>query len=207
MTSSQLDNLTTPAITHSKTPAGADASFLVASAEKHSVDSMIGTGTHMNVCCDGTPQATTDAAHNSGRMTGTLSFSGDAGEFVSSGKSWTLKSPGQEIQLTQNGPGDVQISFGREDKEFDASFSTDTGRRFEVKSYTGAERWGFASDGHAGLEISGDGHGCNGIAGSFAVTSVEYSPDGKISRFAATFVQRCDDSKLTARGTVDVRAH
>jgi hypothetical protein len=206
MTSSQMDSLTTPAITHSKIPAGADASLLVASADKHAVDSMIGSGTRMNVCCDSNP-STTDAAQNSSRMTGTFFFSGDAGEFVSSGKSWTLKSPAQEIQLTQNGPGDIQISFGHEEKEFDASFSTDSGKRFEVKAYGGAERWGFASDGHAGLEVSGDGHGCNEIVGSFNVTNVEYTPDGKISRFAATFVQRCDDSKLTARGTVDVRAH
>ena len=112
-----------------------------------------------------------------------------------------------EIQFIQNGPGDVQLSFGHGEKEFDASFSTETGKRFELRAYGGAERWGFASDGHSGLEISGDGRGCNAIAGSFTVTNVEYTPDGKLLKFAATFIQRCDDSKLSARGTIDVHIH
>lgn len=206
MTSSQLDSLTTPAVTHSKIPSGADAPLLLATTAKSSVDSMVGSGTRMNVCCVSGSAATQDVGHTSRHIAGTLSLTGDAGEFVSSGRSRTFKSPAQEVQLTQNGPGDIQISFGREDKEFDTSFSTDTGKRFEVRSYAGAERWGFGSSGHPGLEISGDGHGCNEIAGSFNVTEVAYSPDGKITRFAATFVQQCDDSKLAARGTVDIRA-
>jgi hypothetical protein len=206
MTSAQLDNLTTPAVTHSEMPAGGDTAWLVPSGAKHTVDPMTGTGTHMNVCCGPNITSTTTAAQLSSKMTGTLSLSGDAGEFVTSGKTWTLKSPAQDIQLTQNGPGDIQISFGHEEKEFDTSFSTNLGKRFEVRSYVGAQRWGFASEGNSGLEISGDGHGCNGIVGSFSVTKVDYTPEGKISKFAATFVQRCDDSKLSARGTIDVQA-
>jgi hypothetical protein len=206
MTSPSLDSSTTPAITHSKTPEGAGATFLVVSGEKHTIDSMLGSGTRMNVCCDSKSSVTPDGARSSSRVTGTLSFSGDAGEFISSGKSWSLQSPTQQTRLTQNGPGDLQISFGHGEREFDASFSTDSGKRFETKAYGGAERWGFASDGHAGLEISGDGRACNGIVGSFSVTNIEYTPDGKISRFAASFVQRCDDAKLSARGTIDIRA-
>jgi hypothetical protein len=206
MTSPRLDSVTTPAITHSKIPEGTGATFLVISGEKHTVDSMLGSGTRMNICCDSKPSATHESGHTSNRVTGTVSFSGDAGEFVSSGKSWNLQSPSQQIKLTQNGPGDLQVSFGQGEREFDASFSTDSGKRFETKAYGRAERWGFASDGHAGLEISGDSRACNGIVGTFSVTKIEYTPDGKISRFAATFVQRCDDSKLSVRGTIDIRA-
>jgi hypothetical protein len=206
MGSAALDDVTTPAITHSKTPDGAGAPLLVPTAQKHLIDAITGSGAKMNICCASGGPSAKDASPATLRMTGTLSLSGDPGEFVTSGKTWTLKSPTQPVQLNQYGPGDISISFGREEAEFDASFSTDSGKRFEVKSYTAAERYGMGSGGHAGIEITGDGHGCNEIVGSFNVTDLQYTPDGKISRFAATFVQRCDDSKASAHGSVDVRS-
>lgn len=205
MTSSQLDSVTKPAITHSKMPAGANATMLAAVTSTHSAESMIGTGTHMSICCD-TSVPVNGVGHISSHFVGSLTLSGDAGEFVSAGKSWNLKNPAQAIQLTQDGPGEIEISFGHGESEFDASFSTDTGQRFVVKTYGGAERFGFASDGHPGIEISGDGRACNGIVGSFTVTNVTYGADGSVSHFSASFVQRCDDSKLTAKGAVDLSA-
>jgi hypothetical protein len=204
LTSPQLDNVAAPAVTHSKIPAGAEMKMLQTTQNVHAVDTMIGTGTHMNVCCNTKASSVANSAHTSSRFAGMLSLSGDTGEFVSGGRSWTLKSPALEVQLSQDGPGQVEISFGHGEKEFDASFSTENGRRFEVRSYPAAERWGFASNGHPGIEVSGDGRGCNGIVGSFDVTAVEYKPNGSIAKFAATFVQRCDDSQRMARGSVSI---
>jgi hypothetical protein len=203
MTSPQLDTVARPAVTHSKTPLNANATMLVTTQNARAYDSKTGTGTHMNICCD-SKVATRAPGHAAARFTGALLFSGDAGEFVSSGRPWSMKSPAQEIQLTQDGPGEIEISFGHGEKEFDASFSTGTGERFELKPYTAAQRWGFADAGHPGIEVSGDSRACNGIVGSFTVTKVQYRPDGTISGFAANFVQRCDDSQSQARGSVDV---
>jgi len=206
MTSPQLDSLTAPAVTHSKMPVGGDATMLLATATPHDIDSMAGSGSHMNICCNPKAAGSNSAGHPSAHFTGTLSLSGDAGEFVSSGKSWMLRNPAQEVQLTQDGPGEIEISFGHGESEFDSSFSTEDGKRFELKTYAAAERFGFASHGHPGIEVSGDGRACNGIVGSFTVTKVSYKPDGTISGFAATFSQSCDDSRLIARGSVDVVA-
>jgi hypothetical protein len=53
-----------------------------------------------------------------------------------------------------------------------------------------------ADAGHPGLDVSGDGRGCEDIAGSFKVFQVSYDPDGSISRFSAAFQQLCDDAKI-----------
>jgi hypothetical protein len=58
--------------------------------------------------------------------------------------------------------------------------------------------------GHPALEVSGDGRGCGDIAGSFIVNDVSYGLDGGISKFSATFLQRCDDSKIWAHGSIDL---
>jgi hypothetical protein len=104
---------------------------------------------------------------------------------------------------TQQGPGNLRIRFEQGETEFDASFSTPSGERFEVKEYAGAQRWNMADPGHSVLEVSGDG--CGDIVGSFSVSDVGCEPDGSISRFAATFSQLCDDSNLPAHRSVNLR--
>ena len=143
---------------------------------------------------------------SSNHFKGTLFINGAEGEYISSCRSLKFASPDYKISVIQQGPGDIQIEFQRDDTEFDASFSTGSEKRFEAKEYSGAQRWNMADAGRPALEISGDGRGCGEITGSFAVSSVEYGANGNITRFAATFFQLCDDSKNPARGNVQLTA-
>jgi len=205
MVSAQLDNLTTPAVTRSSVPSGANAIFLVPTAKPHTVDSVTGTGSQMNICCATLPaEALPSAASN--HFKGTLSITGAEGEYISSGRSLKFASPDYKISMIQQGPGDIQIEFQRDDTEFDASFSTGSEKRFEAKEYSGAQRWNTADAGRPALEIFGDGRACGEITGSFTVSSVEYGANGNITRFAATFLQLCDDSKIPARGNIELTA-
>jgi prepilin-type processing-associated H-X9-DG protein len=57
--------------------------------------------------------------------------------------------------------------------------------------YEGAQRAPFASPGHPGIDIGGDGRGCNTISGRFQVHELEWT-GAALTRFTATFEQFCE---------------
>jgi hypothetical protein len=70
-------------------------------------------------------------------------------------------------------------------------------------TYTGAERAAFASAGHPGLDVSGDGRGCNTVSGSFTVLEIARDPaTDLVTRFAASFEQHCEGGTAAARGSL-----
>jgi hypothetical protein len=71
--------------------------------------------------------------------------------------------------------------------------------------YPDAERAPFASPGHPGIDITGDGRGCNTIKGTFTVLDAVYdysSATPKVVRFAATFEQHCEGGTGALVGTI-----
>jgi hypothetical protein len=58
-------------------------------------------------------------------------------------------------------------------------------------SYISAERTNYRSAGHPGLDVSGDGSGCNTLTGKFDVDEISFWPTGDLKIFQATFEQHC----------------
>jgi len=72
-----------------------------------------------------------------------------------------------------------------------------------VGVYENATRWPFQSSVLPGLDISGDGRGCNELSGNFEVLEVEYSQDNQsLVRFAANFTQHCENSPAPLEGSI-----
>ncbi|HVU51483.1 MAG TPA: hypothetical protein VHL80_12395 [Polyangia bacterium] len=85
---------------------------------------------------------------------------------------------------------------------WDLEFSTrNLAQQLAAQVYTNAERAPFASPGHPGLEISGDGRGCNTLSGSFQVEDIQWS-DTTLKSFTATFEQHCEEGANALRGCV-----
>lgn len=183
-------------------PNNANSIFLAKTSTPRPFDVVVGSGSQMHVCCAAAVPSVT--ASKPGTFQGSLSFGGPLGEFVSGGRQLTLSNTGYKVTINQQGPGDLQVEFARGDTEYDANFSTGSNRRFVAQEYPHAQRYAMGDPGKPGLEISGDGRACNEIAGSFEVSDVEYHPNGTIAKFAATFEQWCDNSKVAARGSVSV---
>jgi hypothetical protein len=57
--------------------------------------------------------------------------------------------------------------------------------------YTNAERYPFQKLEHPGISVSGDGRGCNTIAGEFIVIDIVYDESNRISSLALDFIQHC----------------
>ena len=70
-------------------------------------------------------------------------------------------------------------------------------------TYPNAERAPFASAGHPGLDVSGDGRGCNTVSGTFTVLEIALDPaTDLVTSFAATFEQHCEGGTTAARGSL-----
>jgi hypothetical protein len=68
--------------------------------------------------------------------------------------------------------------------------------------YDGAERYGFRSAGTPGLDIGGDGHGCNEVAGRFDVKELKFGSGNTVEMLSIAFEQRCGPRGSALRGEV-----
>ena len=72
--------------------------------------------------------------------------------------------------------------------------------------YEGAERFAFKSPGKPGLEVGGDGRGCNTISGTFTVIEVSYGAGSSVNSFWAEFEQHCGNNQAALFGSVRFNA-
>ena len=94
---------------------------------------------------------------------------------------------------------DVDFPFGH---WFSLDFSTtQLGTNFEPGTYLNAQRAAFASPGHAGLDVSGDGRGSNQVFGSFTVDAVNFDYSGSspvLESFSIRFEQHSENPAAPA---------
>jgi hypothetical protein len=72
--------------------------------------------------------------------------------------------------------------------------------------YENAERASFASAAHPGIDVSGDGRGCNTLSARFQIHEATFASAGKLSSFTASFEQHCETGSATLRGCVHYSA-
>ncbi|WP_394825664.1 hypothetical protein [Pendulispora albinea] len=90
-----------------------------------------------------------------------------------------------------------------------AEFSTRSlGRPLLPGTYTDAQRAAFTDPNHPGLDISGDGRGCNTITGQFQVIEMRSSLSDAgapvVESFTAVFEQHCEGAAEANTGCVHV---
>jgi hypothetical protein len=85
---------------------------------------------------------------------------------------------------------------------WDLTFSShQLGKPLAEQVYTDAERAPFASPNHPGIDIEGDGRGCNTIGGKFQIEKINYSGNALVE-FTASFEQHCEGGPNSLRGCV-----
>jgi hypothetical protein len=98
-----------------------------------------------------------------------------------------------------DGVVDVELTAKRDGTSWDFEFAPPPGQRFVPGGiYTGIQRATSRTAGHAGIDISGDGRGCNDDSGEFEVRDVAYGADGNVTRLDVVFIARCDESQTGA---------
>jgi hypothetical protein len=154
------------------------------------------------------------AAQNAAADLTQLSMGGDPGDYIGGSTAHFYTSEDGTFSAsasdqTGDGVADyVQLSFngiGSNGHWWYLAFSTThTGKNLVPGVYTNAERAPFASTGHPGLDIDGDGRGCNTLTGTFRVHEIEVDPTNPthILRFTASFEQHCEGGTAALLGTI-----
>lgn len=130
----------------------------------------------------------------------TLVFTGDAGDYISQGRTWSYT---EGVQAT--GSSDqrvVSVSVWTDSTWWNLDFAAPAGAALVPGVYEGATRYPFNDGAEPGLSLSGDGRGCNTLTGRFEVLEAVYGPFGYVERFRATFEQHCEGGATAAWGEV-----
>jgi hypothetical protein len=138
----------------------------------------------------------------------TLEVTGSPGAYVAEGArsihggaGWSV-----DVKRTRDGyPSNVEIEIG---DSWSVALSTDSlGKPLGAGTYLDAQRADFADPGRPGLDISGDGRGCNEVSGRFEVLDVALlrgAGPARVLELRALFEERCD-GHAAFRGCVQFR--
>jgi hypothetical protein len=116
---------------------------------------------------------------------------GEAGDGISEGHTWTYVDPSKIFVTDLTTPGWLRVMI-QSTSFWSIDVRAPDGSTLVPGTYEDAERASFASPGHPGLDVNGDGRGCNTVAGRFTVHEATWGLDGKPTVFAATLEQHCD---------------
>jgi hypothetical protein len=135
--------------------------------------------------------------------TGVLNLMSAPGDFIGQGHATTLASPAWRFVATYSSPDSISIMARSGLIVWTVDIAAPRGEPLVAGTYINAERSAFRSASAPGLDVSGDGRGCNQVYGGFTVTTMTLGSDGQLVAFAATFEQHCDSRTAPPlRGTI-----
>jgi hypothetical protein len=125
-------------------------------------------------------------------------FKSDPGDYIGGGMAKTYL--GATSTFSLNGTKEaLQYRVSGEGDNWTALIEAPTGRRLRARTYTTAR---FADANHAGLDVFGNGRGCNESTGTLTITTITLDGRGNINDLAARFEQHCEGAAAALRGTI-----
>jgi hypothetical protein len=103
---------------------------------------------------------------------------------------------GSLLQVNVNTPGFAEF--------WTVELAAPPGSPLVVGTYTNAVRAAFRGPGQPGIDVFGDGVGCNQTSGTFTVNEAVYGPNHYVQTFDATFTQFCDNATAPLTGEVSI---
>jgi hypothetical protein len=122
-----------------------------------------------------------------------LEFNSESGDYIGGGikQSWSEVDGVFSVTSSASMPNVASFSFNGANW-WNLSFAGPSGEKLKPGAYENTTRYPFNSELGNGLDVSGDGRGCNTSTGRFDILEIEYNTNGDISSFAADFEQHCE---------------
>lgn len=130
-----------------------------------------------------------------------LFLNSQSGDWVGQGQTLTL-TPADGTFSVSNTYDSVSVSFDSSTQSWSLQFGSPINLPLGRGEYEGATRTAFRSPTAPGVDVSGDGHGCNTVAGRFLVSDFALTPNGAIARLAIDFEQHCDGVTPALYGSI-----
>ena len=135
---------------------------------------------------------------------GTFTMTGDPGDWVTGGQTYSYDTADGDLMSIRADDDlrGVYLSINAANGDWwSMDLRAPLGEQLAVGEYPNATRAPFSGAG-AGIDIGGNGRGCNTIEGSFVVADVAFGPNGYVERLDATFEQHCEGGDPALRGRV-----
>lgn len=133
-----------------------------------------------------------------------LYLNSQPGDYIGQGVVQTLTPLDGTFTSTRQ-QGGVHVAFDGS-TWWDVDLVPASGQELVPGVYEGATRWPFQSPNGPGLDVSGDGRGCNELDGRFVVLEAVYGASGEVVSFAADFEQHCEHQPPALFGSVRVNS-
>ncbi|MBP8532644.1 hypothetical protein [Streptomyces sp. MK37H] len=141
-----------------------------------------------------------------GAVTSYTYTSASVDDWIGWGGSGSYTAPSDTIEI--NGTARyLTVSVSNANDFWDIGLAAPEGETLHPGVYHDAER-ALSRTGRApGLDVSGNGRGCNEVYGQFAIDQIETDASGAVTSLEATFTQNCDWAAAPAlQGTVRFQA-
>jgi len=139
-------------------------------------------------------------------LNGVLTLLSQPGDYIGQGKSSTMAPPAfRFLAAQQNGPDTVVVTVETAQSGSAADFvrwtvwfAAPRGQSLRPGTYNNAERAAFRSGSASGLDVFGDGRGCNNVYGSFVIKTLVLDGQGNVQKLEASFIQHCENLSAPA---------
>lgn len=122
----------------------------------------------------------------------TVSFSGSGGEFITQDREWSFDTSNATISARIFDDGQRLEVLVSGSTWWNLEFAAPSGERLTAGvTYEDAARYMFQAPDRPGLSLWGDGRGCNTSEGAFTVLAADFTADGEVEEFEATFTHKC----------------
>lgn len=138
--------------------------------------------------------------------TGTVTFSGDSGDYITGGRSYAYDTGnGDAITVSASDSlSTVAVSIdGVAGNWWSVDFDAPGDQPLTPGTTYNAVRYPFNGAG-AGFDLSGDGRGCNQLTATFTVIEASFGDNGYVESFHAGFEQHCEGGTPAAKGEVHI---
>ena len=126
------------------------------------------------------------------------SFVSDPGDYVGGGVSKSYENATSIFSLSGSDTYLQYSASGLRDSWI-AIVSPPTGQHLQAGTY---DTMRFADSTHAGLDVFGDGRGCNTSTGVLTISAVTFDGAGNAKALSATFEQHCEGAPPALHGTI-----
>jgi hypothetical protein len=137
-------------------------------------------------------------------VSGSFTMTGEPGDYIAGDTTYSYDVAGGDQLNISSDESHRGVSLSIDGKQGDwwsMDLVAPAGKQLAVGTYQNANRAPFNGTG-PGLDVSGNGRGCNTLTGSFRIADVAFGPHGYVERLDATFEQHCEGGAAALRGRV-----
>jgi hypothetical protein len=154
----------------------------------------------------GTFVAPAQAATGVPKAVTSYTYTSTAGDYIGQGLTGSYTPPGASITL-RGSAASVRVLVQSGTVRWEADLAAPQGDVLKPGVYRDAERAGFATGRAPGLDVFGDGRGCNEVYGQFTVNQIATDDSGAVTLLDASFTQHCESASAPPlKGTVKFNA-